>query len=123
MVVVRDRDRSGRSLNPARTGASGRYLVLAGCGAHEDDAESIFYRLGELAAGDVIEITSEDGAVSRYQVAAVEQVDTATADSTALIDPSPNGGADLRFITCCGEWDAASGDFPSRTIVHANRID
>lgn len=105
-------------------GATGRLgvpgnAVMAG---HVDWAgvgPAVFARLGELAAGDWIELTGEDVGVYRYAVTWLELYDAATAPVDDIIGPTNTEVVTL--ITCGGAFDAVAGSYVGRLIVRAER--
>ena len=106
-------------------GATGRLgvpgnAVLAGHVDYAGVGPAVFARLGELAAGDQIELTGEDVGVYRYAVAWSELFDAAAAPVDDIIGPTETESVTL--ITCGGAFDSGSGSYDGRLIVRAERI-
>ena len=87
---------------------------------HVDSAAngpSVFYRLGELAAGDRVEVSREDGTVVAfevYEVRVVPKADFPTLDVYGNTD-----GPELRLITCGGPFDSTAGSYVDNVVVFA----
>jgi LPXTG-site transpeptidase (sortase) family protein len=82
---------------------------------------SVFWRLGELKAGDKIKITREDGNTVTFKVNAIKQFskdDFPTSEVYGNIDH-----AGLRLITCGGNFDYGKGDYVGNTVVFASVAD
>ena len=99
------------SVTPGQQGPS----VIIG---HIDSAEngpSVFYRLGELAPGDTVSVTREDGRTVPF---------TVYATRSFAKDAFPTGevyagtaGPELRLITCSGSFDASARSYRDNTVV------
>jgi LPXTG-site transpeptidase (sortase) family protein len=110
--------------NPASPGwftpgpSPGQYgpAVIAG---HVDSATgpAVFYRLGELRAGDRITVTRKDGTAATFTVDRVKAVEK-NAFPTREVYGATNR-AELRLITCSGEYDQQDG-YLGNTIVFAH---
>jgi len=101
---------------PGQTGPT----VIEG---HVDSAEngpSVFYDLGELAAGDTVDITREDGSVVTFEVYDVQAF---PKDEFPTLDVYGNTeGPELRLITCGGEFNSDSGHYVNNTVVFARQV-
>jgi LPXTG-site transpeptidase (sortase) family protein len=90
---------------------------------HVDSAAngpSVFYRLGELATGDRVEVTREDGAVVTFEVYEVRVV---PKDDFPTVDVYGNTeGPELRLITCGGPFDSAAGSYEDNVVVFASQV-
>lgn len=110
--------------NPASPGwftpgpSPGQYgpAVIAG---HVDSSTgpAVFYRLGELRAGDRITVAREDGTAATFTVDRVKAVEK-DAFPTREVYGATNR-AELRLITCSGEYDQQDG-YLGNTIVFAH---
>jgi sortase (surface protein transpeptidase) len=99
---------------PGAAGSS----VLAG---HVDDrvqGRGAFYRLVELAPGDVVLVGSADGAERRYLVREIERVAKSRLPTAELF--ARDGPPRLTLITCGGEFDRAAGSFRDNIVVHTD---
>ena len=103
------------SATPGQIGAS----VIEG---HVDsyDGPAIFYRLGALRPGDIIDVTLADGVTAIFRVTGVREY-TKAKFPAAMIYGATHYAA-LRLITCGGSFDPASGHYLSATVVFASLI-
>ena len=89
---------------------------------HVDSAAngpSVFYRLGELAVGDRVDVTRDDGTVVTfvvYDVRVVPKDAFPTADVYGNTD-----GPELRLITCGGPFDSAARSYEDNVVVFASQ--
>ena len=90
---------------------------------HVDSAAngpSIFYRLGELVAGDTVEVTRDDGTVVSF---VVDEVRVVPKDDFPTLDVYGNtDGPELRLITCGGPFDSAAGSYEDNVVVFASLV-
>jgi sortase (surface protein transpeptidase) len=93
-------------------------VVIAG---HVDSptGPAVFIRLRELAPGDAVEVTDENGTVHRYTV-------TETADFPKAAFPTARvfgaiAADELRLITCGGVFDPEAGSYEDNRVVFAVR--
>lgn len=89
--------------------------VIAG---HVDgpDGPAIFYRLGELVAGDVVSVTREDGSVARFTVDSVGRYPKAEFP-TSEVYGNTTDRAEIRLITCGGAFDRTTGHYVDNIVV------
>jgi Sortase domain len=101
------------SPTPGQIGAS----VIEG---HVDSyrGPAVFFRLGALRPGDVIDVTLADGVTAIFRVTGVR--DFVKAKFPARIVYGPTDYAALRLITCGGTFDPATGHYLSSTVVFAS---
>ncbi|MFC7817662.1 MULTISPECIES: class F sortase [unclassified Streptomyces] len=97
---------------PGETGTA----IVAG---HVDNAEgpAVFYRLGALERGSVIEVDRQDGGVAVFTVDAVE-----VYEAEDFPDEKVYGAADrpeLRVITCGGDYARGTG-YQGNVVVFAH---
>jgi LPXTG-site transpeptidase (sortase) family protein len=87
---------------------------------HVDSAAngpSVFYRLGELVAGDRVEVTREDGTVVAF---VVDEVRVVPKDDFPTLDVYGNTTTpELRLITCGGPFDSSAGSYVDNVVVFA----
>jgi hypothetical protein len=90
--------------------------VLAG---HVDSRSgpAVFYRLRELAPGDVVEVDRTDGSAARFRVERVEQYPKGDFPTGTVYGPAP--GAQLRLITCGGIFDRSVAHYRDNVVVYA----
>jgi len=84
------------------------------------DGPSVFYSLGELVAGDRIEVTREDGSVAAFRV---DEVRVVPKDDFPILEVYGNtDGPELRLITCGGPFDSAAGHYEDNVVVFASQV-
>ena len=101
-----------------RPGAIGS-AVIAG---HIDSLSGpgVFYRLSELRVGDRVYVRRADGTTVEFQVTAVRSYLKDDFPTEAVFGPSPY--AQLRLITCGGDFNFATGHYLSNTVVYATEL-
>lgn len=90
-----------------------------------DRAPAVFADLGELQAGDVVRLVSDDGREYTYEVFANFAVDPYDTESLKVMAPTETDTVTL--ITCGGTWipdpsEQFGGDYTTRTIVQAKLV-
>ncbi len=110
-----DFDTAGWYTGSAQPGQPGP-AVLAG---HVDstDGPAAFYRLRDVAIGEEVIVHREDGSIVTFRVAKVEQYPKDVVPADALYGPTP--GAELRLITCGGDFDRAARSYEDNIVVYA----
>jgi len=101
------------SPTPGQIGAS----VIEG---HVDSyrGPAVFFQLGALRPGDVIDVTLADGLTAIFRVTGVR--DYAKVEFPTRMIYGPTDYAALRLITCGGAFDPATGHYLSSTVVFAS---
>jgi sortase (surface protein transpeptidase) len=101
--------------NPGETGPA----VIAG---HVDSTRgpAVFYRLKDLQAGNDIVVTRVDGTTATFRVARVETYEKQAFPTTAVFGPTPN--AELRLVTCGGDFDWSKHSYKSNVVVFATLV-
>lgn len=82
---------------------------------------AVFKHLHQLKTGELIEVTTQDGASYAYTVYHVEQLPLEDVDMRKMmhsVQPSKQG---LNIITCAGEYDPARKTYDDRVLVYAVR--
>jgi sortase (surface protein transpeptidase) len=103
----------------AELGETGN-VVLAGHVDYWNVGPAVFYHVRDLAAGDEIVMTGENGNSYTYAVESNDTYDVKTLTTgkiTELVGPTPDQVVTL--ITCGGEFDYENGEYLSRTVVRA----
>ncbi len=80
----------------------------------------VFYNLGTLQPGDLVDVTREDGTVAVFQIDGVRSY--AKADFPTLQVYGNLDHAGLRLITCGGVFDTAEGSYESNIIAFASLV-
>ncbi|HEX6500064.1 MAG TPA: class F sortase [Micromonosporaceae bacterium] len=78
---------------------------------------SVFYRLGALKPGAVIEVSRRDHRVAVFRVDSVERFAKTSFPADRIF--SGNGGARLRLITCGGRWVGGATGYADNIVVFA----
>ena len=77
----------------------------------------MFYRLRELRAGDPVVVVRADGSRVRFVVDRVEQYPKRRFPTEDVYGPTPR--AELRLVTCGGEFDRSRGSYLDNVVVTA----
>jgi LPXTG-site transpeptidase (sortase) family protein len=85
-----------------------------------DKQPAVFWRLGELQAGDRVEVFAQGGARYRYEVEWSKSVDPASAPLGEILGPTSERW--LTLITCGGPFDARTRSYRERAIVRAKLV-
>jgi hypothetical protein len=90
--------------------------VIAG---HVDGASgpAVFARLRDVAVGDPVLVARSDGSRVRFTVTRVVRHPKSDFPTAEVYAPTP--GAELRLITCGGEFDRAAGSYRDNVVVYA----
>ncbi|MER3436677.1 MAG: hypothetical protein C4346_03130 [Chloroflexota bacterium] len=98
-------------------------IVMAGHLDYWDVGAAVFYEVGKLKKGDVIEITGEDGQVYRYAVQWVKSYKVAELGAKAIQEiVGKTKEESVTLITCGGPFDYERGEYLERVVVRAARI-
>jgi hypothetical protein len=81
---------------------------------------AVFFKLGELRAGDVIEIKRNDASVAKFVVDGTESYPKSAFPTDLVYGPSDQAG--LRLITCGGEFDKTAHSYLNNIVVFARLI-
>jgi sortase (surface protein transpeptidase) len=94
--------------------------VIAG---HVDgpSGPAVFYRLGDLAVGDLVQVTRRDGTIATFEVDAVERY-AKDAFPTSRVYGNTTDRAELRLITCGGEFDRTTGHYVDNVVAFAHLV-
>ncbi|MEU6021608.1 class F sortase [Micromonospora sp. NPDC047134] len=88
---------------------------------HVDSAAigpAVFFSLGALKSGDTITVDRADGRPVTFQVDSVVSHPKNAFPTEQVYGPNDRPG--LRVITCGGQFDDATGDYPDNVIVFAS---
>ncbi|SFO38316.1 Sortase family protein [Geodermatophilus obscurus] len=90
--------------------------VLAG---HVDSrvGPAVFFRLQELSAGDEVLVDRSDGTTARFTVDRVERHPKDAFPTDAVYGPTAD--AQLRLVTCGGDFDRAARSYADNVVVFA----
>lgn len=92
--------------------------VLAG---HVDSrtGPAVFWRLRDLRPGQEVEVDRADGTAVRFTVTGVTRSAKADFPTEAVFGPTPR--AELRLVTCGGEFDRSRRSYTDNVVVTAAR--
>ena len=101
-----------------RPGARGSAVILG----HVDsvDGPAVFARLGELVAGDVVEVARHDGSTASFVVRTVQTYPNAEFPAERVY--GGQGRPELNLVTCGGEYDADRGGYQANVVVNARLL-
>lgn len=115
LATPADTDLAGWYAGGPRPGAVGP-AVIAGHVSWNGDA-SVFFHLSEVAVGDKITVSQDDGSTVNFSVTRVEQH---PKDEFPSLEVYGNTATpQLRLITCGGDFNDSSGHFYDNIIVFA----
>jgi len=119
LEVPSDDDRAGWFAPGPAPGQFGP-AVLAG---HVDGTAgpAVFYRLGELRPGAVIDVARADGGVARFAVDKVERYAKDRFPTIAVYGLTTHR-AELRLITCGGRFDPRTGHYTDNVVAYAHLL-
>jgi hypothetical protein len=78
---------------------------------------AVFYRLGELEAGDEILVERADGTTARFLVTTLERYHKSEFPSELVYYPTVE--PELRLVTCGGPFDPSTGHYRDNLVVFA----
>jgi hypothetical protein len=92
--------------------------VIAG---HVDSYEgpAVFFRLRDLTVGDEVLVDLADGTTERFTVSGTDRYPKDRFPTDAVYGPTPR--AELRLITCGGEFDSDRRSYRDNVVVFAVR--
>ena len=82
---------------------------------------AVFYRLGQLRPGAEVRVQRADGRVARFTV---DRVDRFAKDDfpTAQVYGNTTNRAELRLITCGGDFDRRTGHYVDNVVAFAHLV-
>lgn len=119
MQVPEDYARVGWFTGASVPGTAGPAIIAGHVDSHAGPA--VFFRLRELAAGDVVTVRLVDGGRARYVVDGVQQYPKNDFPTRTVFGPVP--GEALRLITCGGSFDHVARSYRDNIVVYATRRD
>jgi sortase (surface protein transpeptidase) len=78
---------------------------------------AVFYHLGDVQPGAIVEVARSDGTVARFTVVAKEEHDKDAFPTDHVYGPTDS--PELRLITCGGTFDRNIGHYNDNIIVFA----
>ncbi|KAB2591767.1 class F sortase [Streptomyces arboris] len=98
-------------------GAEGAALLVGHVDTETKPA--VFYGLSAVRPGEKVKVTREDGSVAEFTVDDVQVVTRERFDAEKAYGPRVDGRAELRLITCGGEYDQKSRSYTANVVVSA----
>jgi hypothetical protein len=83
----------------------------------DEDGPAVFHRLTDVAIGDPVVVERADGTAVRFLVTGVARHPKNAFPAAAVYGPTPD--AQLRLITCGGEFDRGAGSYRDNVVVSA----
>lgn len=116
LMAPRDPDKAGWFAAGVRPGDPGP-AVIAG---HVDSrtGPAVFTRLGEVRPGAAVVVTDVRGGIVRFAVDEVRTYPKSGFPTSDVYGPTPD--AELRLITCGGDFDRATGHYLANVVVFAH---
>ena len=90
---------------------------------HVDSAAvgpAVFYRIGDLAPGDLVYVTLKDGRIALFRVYSAALYSKAEFPDNTIYGYT--SWPSLRLVTCGGQFDNATGHYLSNTVVFAQYV-
>ncbi|MBB1252719.1 class F sortase [Streptomyces alkaliterrae] len=101
----------------ATPGAAGVALLVGHVDTETEPA--VFYNLSSARPGTVVEVSREDGSVAEFTVETVEVLQREGFDPERAYGPRREGRAELRLITCGGQFDRERRGYTANVVVSA----
>jgi hypothetical protein len=79
---------------------------------------AVFFRLRDLGVGDAVRVARADGTTVRFTVTRVTRYAKSALPAAEVYGPTPD--AQLRLITCGGEFDPTTGSYLDNVVVYAH---
>ncbi len=86
-----------------------------------DNGASVFYSLSTLKPGDIINIERSDKTKAVFKVYATRLYDRQKIPADQVYG-SNSSDAELRLITCAGQFDTVTDEYSSNTVIFASLI-
>lgn len=112
-----DYDKAGWYRYSPTPGQRGPAVILG----HIDSSErgpSVFFKLSDVTKGQTVKVTRTDGTVAVFTVDKIEQYPKSDFPTDKVYGDTPN--AQLRLITCGGEFDESEGSYDDDVVVYAH---
>ncbi|WP_372407866.1 class F sortase [Streptomyces luteireticuli] len=84
-----------------------------------DRAPAVFYELGSLRPGETVSVARADGSTAEFTVDDVTVFGKDHFDAGRVYGPHTAGRAELRLITCGGDYDRARRQYNANVVVSA----
>lgn len=84
-----------------------------------DTDRAVFYNLSSAEPGSEVQVARQDGTVVEFTVENVEVLQRDGFDPDRAYGPRADGRAELRLITCGGDFDQDEGTYTANVVVSA----
>ncbi|MEE1937916.1 class F sortase [Streptomyces sp. TRM 70361] len=84
-----------------------------------DRGPAVFHRLASVRPGDRVRVTRADGTVAEFTAEDVSVAERADFDPARVYGARRAGRAELRLITCTGDFDRDSRSYTANLVVSA----
>jgi hypothetical protein len=81
---------------------------------------AVFFRLRDLSAGDEVLVDRSDGTTARFTVDRVERHPKDAFPTSAVYGPTAD--AQLRLVTCGGDFDRSARSYEDNVVVFATLV-
>ncbi len=115
LVPPSDFRRAGWFTGGPAPGDTGPAVIVGHVDSREGPA--VFFRLAELTAGDDVLVDRADGTTARFTVVSVGRYPKDRFPTERVYGPTPR--AELRLITCGGEFDRDARSYRDNVVVNA----
>ncbi len=115
LVPPEDFARAGWFTGGPAPGETGPAVIAGHVDSHRGPA--VFFRLAELEDGDEVLVDRADGTTARFRVTSVDRYPKDAFPTEQVYGPTPR--AELRLITCGGEFDAGERSYRDNVVVTA----
>lgn len=102
--------------NGPTPGEVGSSVILGHVDSFEGPA--VFYHLGDLETGDLIEVEREDGTIAKFVVDTKERYSRADFPNERVYGPTDK--SELRLITCTGTFNHGEQIYSHNLVVYAS---
>jgi len=99
-------------------GEIGSSVILGHVDSYEGPA--VFFSLGQIEEGALIEITRNDGSVATFSVTALERYEQEEFPTELVYGDVDHAG--LRLVTCSGTFDKGEQVYSHNTVVYAELV-
>lgn len=86
-----------------------------------DNGASVFYNLSKLKPGDIINVDRSDKTTAIFKIYATRQFDRKNIPAEQVYG-SNSSNAELRLITCAGDFDEKSDEYSSNAVIFASLV-
>ncbi|MCC6943433.1 MAG: class F sortase [Thermomicrobiales bacterium] len=99
-------------------------MVMAGHLDYWDVGEAVFYNIGQVEPGDIIQVLGKDDQIYEFEIDWVKNftVGELTPEVIQSEIVGPTNVETITLITCGGPFDYQAGEYQERMVVRGTRI-